>query len=48
MVRHLWSHEFSALAGVGKAPMHSMLFGVTLVLVLVGLAALATVILRVH
>ena len=45
-VRYLWSPEFSGIAGIEKAPMHSPLFGVTIVLIVVGIVALGAVILR--
>ncbi len=46
LVRYLWGADFSDLAGVGQTPMHSPLFGVTLVLIVVGIIALAAVIFR--
>jgi putative membrane protein len=43
MVRHLWSQQFSRLAGIDKVPMHSATFTIAIVLIVVAIVALATV-----
>ena len=45
LVRYLWSQQFSALAGIQKAPMHSGTFAIAIVIIAIGLVALASVIL---
>jgi putative membrane protein len=47
-VRYLWSPEFSGIAGIDRMRMHSPLFGVTILLIVVGIVALGAVILRLN
>jgi putative membrane protein len=44
MVRYLWSQQFSRLAGIDKVPMYSATFAIAVVMIVVGIVALATVV----
>ena len=46
MERYLWGPEFSRIAGIAKAPLHSPLLGVTIVLIVIAIVALGAVIYR--
>jgi putative membrane protein len=48
LVRYLWSPEFGGIAGADRVRMHSPLFGVTIVLIVVGIVALGAVLLRLN
>ena len=45
LVHYMWSQQFSSLAGIGKAPMHSGTLVIAIVIIAIGLFALASVIL---
>jgi putative membrane protein len=40
MVRYLWGPEFGRIAGMAKEPIHSPLFGVTIVMIVVAAVAI--------
>jgi putative membrane protein len=45
LVRYLWSQQFSSLAGIQNAPMHSGTFTIAIVIIVIGIVALASVVL---
>jgi putative membrane protein len=47
LMRYLWRTEFAPVAGVGDRPEHTPIFGVTIVLILIGLFAFFAVLLRI-
>jgi putative membrane protein len=47
MIRYLWRPEFRPVAGVTDGPQHTPLFGVTLLLIAIGVFAFLAVLLRV-
>jgi len=46
LIRYLWRPEFTPVAGVGDGPGHTPILGVTILLILIGIFAFFTVLLR--
>jgi inner membrane protein YidH len=46
LLRYLWSSEFQSVAGIEDTPAHSLILGVVIVVLLIGLFAFFAVLLR--
>jgi putative membrane protein len=45
-LRYLWSHEFAAIAGVGKAPRGTPVYAIAIALIFIGVFAFLAVLVR--